>query len=294
LRKYVAFGEDMSNWMAKGVGEAGTVGPFEPLDEILYFDNFDYGLKGWTPLVGNYVDDLDRMHPGYRQITTPMISNLSFWDTGTHGGYTGNYALKIATRPKAGAQNVAIKRVTYHRWAEIQFEALFAFKPEASREGLLDTAVRSVGILFDLQNDKNRLMPHIRYLNAFEGKRIEKWQIKDTPVPIERLSDDTVTHYHLAETNWRDLCAEPQQLCYNEIPTKVNWHKIKIGFDVVTARYTHFSCNDVEYDMSNERALTLPAMPNLRGLLNVALFVESDTDIRSTLYVDSIMLSARR
>lgn len=284
----------MVSWIDKGVCGAGAVGPFEPLDEVLYFDNFDYGMRGWTPLVGNYVEDLDNMHPGYRQITTPMLSNLSFWDTGTHGAYTGNYALKVATRPNVGAQNVVIKRATYHRWSEIQFEALIAFKPEASAVGLLDTAVRSVGVLFDLQSEQNRLMPHIRYLNAFEGERIEKWQYKDEPVPIERLSVDTVTHYHLAETGWRDLSGEKQILCYNEIATKVNWQKIKLGFDIVNGRYTHFSCNDVAYDMSDARPLTLPAMPNLRGMLNVAMFVEADAGIRSIMYIDSVMLSVRR
>jgi hypothetical protein len=281
------------NCINRGVWPNGSIGPYEPLDEILYYDNFDYGLRGWTALVGNYVDDLDNMHHGYRQITTPMLSNLSFWDTGSHGAYTGNYALKLATRQQTGAQNVVIKRATFHRWTEIQFEALFAFKPEASSKGLLDTAVRSVGFLFDLQNETYRLMPHVRYLNAFDGKRVDTWQFKDEAVPIERLSDDTVTHYHLAESGWKNICEKRQILCYNEIPTKINWQKVKLGFDIVSGRFTHFSCNDIKYDVSAIKPLTLPAMPNLRGMLNVAMFVESDTDIRSTLYVDSVMLSAR-
>lgn len=284
----------MVNWLERGVSGAGAIGPYEPLDEVLYFDNFDHGLRGWTALVGNYVGNLRNMHPGYQQITTPMLSNLSFWDTGAHGAYTGNYALKIATRPKRGAQNVAIKRITYHRWEELQFEALFAFKPEANGNGLLDKAVRSVGVLFDLQNDKNRLMPHIRYLNAFNGERVEKWQLKDEPVPIERLSDDTVTHYHLAENGWKDIEGGEQGLCYNEIPTKVNWQKIKLGFNVVTGKYTHFSCNDKEFDMADAAPLTLPAMPNLRGMLNIAMFVESDVDMRSMMYIDSVMVSVKR
>lgn len=264
---------------------------FDPLGRILYFDDFDEGLQGWTSLIGNYEDNLDRMHPGYRQLTTPMLSNLSFWDNGTHGSVDGTYALKMATRAKAGAQNVGIKRLTYLRACPIQIEFWFTFKPEASAQKLLDTDLRSVGILLDLQNDQHRIMPHLRYLNSFEGQRVEKWQFKEKTVPFERFSEKTVTHYHLAERDWQDLSGERQVLCYNEIPTKVNWQYAKIGFDLATMRYTHFECNDVAYDMSGIGALQIDAMPNLRGMLNVGFFVESDADRRSSFYVDSILVS---
>ena len=64
---------------------------FSPLSRIIYYDDFDEGLNGWTSLIGNYEDDLDNMLPGYRQLTTPMLSNLSFFDNGTHGSYDGSY-----------------------------------------------------------------------------------------------------------------------------------------------------------------------------------------------------------
>ena len=38
-------------------------------------------------------------------------------------------------------------------------------------------------------------------------------------------------------------------------------------------------------------ALTIDAMPNLRGMLNVGFFVESDSDRRSSLYIDSVLVS---
>jgi hypothetical protein len=37
--------------------------------------------------------------------------------------------------------------------------------------------------------------------------------------------------------------------------------------------------------------LQIDAMPNLRGMLNVGFFVESDADRRSSFYVDSILVS---
>lgn len=264
---------------------------FDPHSRILYFDDFDEGLNGWTALVGNYEEDLDNMHPGYRQLTTPMLSNLSFWDNGTHGSFDGSYALKVATRPLGGSQNVAIKRITYVKPCPIRIEFFFTFKPEASARQLLDTDLRSVGILLDLQDDEKRVMPHLRYLNAFEGERVERWQFKEKTVPFERLGEKTVTHYHLAERDWQNLGDDRQILCYNEIPTKVNWQYARMGFDLRTMRYTEFQCNDIRYDVSGAGALEIPAMPNLRGMLNVGFFVESNAARRSSLYVDSVLVS---
>ena len=264
---------------------------FSPLSRIIYFDDFDEGFNGWTSLIGNYEDDLDNMLPGYRQLTTPMLSNLSFWDNGTHGSFDGSYAMKIASRPKAGSQNVAIKRITYLKPCPIQVEFFFTFKPEASQRKLLDTDLRSVGILLDLQNDTQRIMPHLRYLNAYEGKRVERWQFKQKTVPFKRMSDKTVSHYHLADQDWENLGKDPQILCYNEIPTKVNWQYACLGFDLATMRYTSFQCNDIVYDVRGVGSLEIPAMPNLRGMLNVGFFVESDSDRRSSLYLDSVLVS---
>ena len=264
---------------------------FSPLSRIFYYDDFDEGLNGWTSLIGNYEGDLDNMLPGYRQLTTPMLSNLSFWDNGTHGSMDGTYAMKIATRPKSGAQNVAIKRITYLEPCPIQVEFFFTFKPEASSRELLDTDLRSVGLLLDLQNDEHRIMPHLRYLNAYEGERVERWQYKQKTVPFEKFSGKTVSHYHLADRDWQPLGPDRQVLCYNEIPTKVNWQYAKVGFDLRTMRYTHFQCNDIRYDMSDAGALEIGAMPNLRGMLNVAFFVESDADRRCSLYLDSVLVS---
>lgn len=265
---------------------------FDPLPRILFYDDFDDGMQGWTTLVGNYEDDIDRMHPGYQQITASMLSNLPHWDCGSHGSMSGTYALKIATRAKTGAQSVAIKRITFRHAVRIKLEFYFTFKPEANELKLSKHDVRSVGLLFDLQDDRNRVMPHLRYLNCHGGETRQVWQYKDKPVSFERLSGETVTHYHLADQDWIDLPGGPQELCYNEIPTKVNWHYAAVGIDLATMAFTSFQCNDVVYDMGQAGALTLDAMPNLRGMLNVAFFAESDSDKRAFCYVDSALLSA--
>jgi hypothetical protein len=89
-------------------------------------------MCGWTQLVGNYEHSLDAMLPGYAQHSHAMLSTLPNWDFGSHGGVDGSYALKIATRPKTGAQNVAIKRLTFRKAGPIRLEAYFTFKPEAT------------------------------------------------------------------------------------------------------------------------------------------------------------------
>ena len=97
-----------------------------------------------------------------------------FYDNGSHGSMSGSYALKISTKPKKDSQNVTLKRITFVKACNIQFECFFTFKPEASKRKLLDTDVKSIGILLDLQNDQNRVMPHLRYLNSYNGERKEE------------------------------------------------------------------------------------------------------------------------
>ena len=271
---------------------------FDPLPRIICLDDFDRGMCGWTQLVGNYEDTLDAMLPGYAQHSHAMLSTLPNWDFGSHGGVDGSYALKIATRPRKGAQNVAIKRLTFRKAGPIRLEAYFTFKPEATELALSETDVRSVGFLFDLQGgdrdaDAERVMPHMRFLNALDGEFLQKWQFKRRTRPFQRLgsSDKTVTHYHLAPTDWEDLPSGEQRLCYNEIPTKVNWHYLRFDFDLAAMQATRFQVNDRVFAMDGYDCIRIPAMKNLWCMLNLAFFAETDTDKRAFAYLDSVCLS---
>ena len=224
---------------------------FDPLPRILGFDDFDRGFCGWTQLVGNYEETLDAMLPGYAQHTQAMLSTLGTWDFGSHGSADGSYALKIASRPRKGAQNVAIKRLTFRERAPIRVEFYFTFKPEAAEMKLSETDVRSIGFLYDLQGgdqdqDDDRVMPHLRFLNALDGEHLQKWQFKRQTTSFHPIGSDNKTdsHYHLSPEDWEDLPGGHQRLCYNEIPTKVNWHYACLDFDLVTMRATAFRCND--------------------------------------------------
>ena len=270
---------------------------FDPMSRIIAFNDFDDGFCGWTQLVGNYEHTLDSMLPGYAQHTQPQLSNLANWDSGTHGSFDGNYALKIQTRPKKGAQNVALKRLTFREPGPIRLEFYFTFKPEATELRLSETDVRAVGFLYDLQTGfekgGTRVMPHVRFLNASDGVHLQKWQTKSRTAAMKPLGTEgkTVTHYHLAPTDWEDLPGGEQKLCYNEIPTKVNWHYVRYDFDLRTMRAISLRCNDREWDMSGVDPIVMPAMRNLWCMLNIAFFAEADTDKRTLLYVDSVCLS---
>lgn len=271
---------------------------FDPLPRIISFDRFSRGHCGWSQLVGNYEEDLDSMLPGFAQHTSAMLSTLSHWDAGSHGGYDSSYALKIATRPVPGARNVAIKRLTFRKRGPIRFEMYFTFKPEATELRLSETDLRSVGLLFDLQaGDRDagaeRVMPHLRFLNALGGEFVQKWQFKQRSTPFKALGREnkTVTHDHLAPPGWVDIPGGDQRLCYNEIPTKVNWNYLRFDFDLGEMRALGLACNDRSFDLSGFESIRIPAMKNLWCMLNFCLFAETDAAKRAFLYVDSICIS---
>jgi hypothetical protein len=266
---------------------------YDPLARVLYFDDFDCGLNGWTALVGNYEDSLDTMTPSYARHMQPMLSQITHWDSGTHGAFDGTYALKIATRAVPGQRNTAIKRVTFRKASKIRVETYFAFKPEANELKLSDRDVRAVGLLFDLQDGRQRVMPHLRYLNALDGQRMHRWQFKQRSTPFRSVGgrNETVTHDHLSPQDWEDIPGAGQHLCYNEIPTKINWHYLRFDFDLASMRWLDFQCNDQTFACPQVQSIAMPAMPNLSCMLNLAFFCESDTAKRSFFYLDSVLLS---
>lgn len=266
---------------------------FSPLSRIITFDDFDGGFNGWTNLIGNYEGSLGTMLPQYRDLRGPMLSNGTMWDTGSAGSWDGTYFMKLATRPKAGSLAVALKRLTWRELGKIQIESYVTFKPEATEMALSELDVRAFGLVFDLQDSKNRVMPHLRYLNAVEGEQIGQWQYKSHRESLADIggSGKTKSHFHLAGDGWENLPSERQLLCYNEIATKQNWHYLRMNFDLTTMQFTAFQFNDRVYDMTDVSPMVMPAMANLWCMLNVVFFVETDIDKRAFLNVDSVLLS---
>ena len=266
---------------------------FDPLPRTIFYDDFDCGLQGWSELIGNYEDNLDTMLPGYKDLRPPMLSNGTMWDTGSAGSMEGNYALKLATRARAGHIAADLKRVTWRHRGPIRLEAYFTFKPEATELRLSETDVRAVGVLFDIQDEGNRWMPHLRYLNSFNGEHVTKWQFKRKRAPLLPIggTGKTRSHFHLAQTNWEDIPGGHQILCYNEIATKYNWHYLRVDLDLASRAINRLQCNNRVHDLTGVEPMVLPAMANLWCMLNVVFWVETDMDKRAFLYLDSVLLS---
>jgi hypothetical protein len=271
---------------------------FRPLPRIVSYDDFSRGMNGWVGLVGNYEDTLDNMLPAYRGMFPPQLSTATHWDTGSHGAMSGAYSLKIATRPKAGAVNLVLKRLTFIEPCPIQVELFFAVKPEANVLRLSDTDVRSFGIVLDVQDpdggsEQRRTMPHVKYLNALGGELRQIWQYKSKAEEDRQVGSTGATrsHPHFRGEGWRDVPDGRQRLCYNELPTKLNWHYLRLGFDLRTMRVTALQCNDKRLRADAIETMVMPAWPNLWSMLNICLFCETDSDKRCFLYVDSVLVS---
>ena len=269
---------------------------FDPLERVIFYDDFDEGIRGWSELIGNYEHSLDSMLPEYSDMRPPMLSNLTMWDTGTAGSMSGTYALKIASRPRAGSLATSIKRLTFRKRGLIQLECYFTFKPEASQLRLSLDDVRAFGVLFDLQDGMNpqyRWMPHLRYLNAQDERLVKRWQMKGATRQFSKIGDsgETVSHFHLGAENWEDIDLPAQSLAYNEIATKMNWHYLRVTVDLAARRFLGFQCNDLVYAGEPLKYIAIPAMPNLNCMLNTAFWVETNTDKRAFLYLDSVLLS---
>lgn len=316
--------------LRKGLLQADpSLSRFNPLQRIIFHDDFDTGTSGWSELVGNYGGSLNEPNDPYSALIMdcrpPMLSSLSMWDSGTVGGVDGNYALKIATRPRAGHISIPVKRVTRGGSGLLQFEAWYVFKSEASRNDLSpgteeffggrhdlgvpwdagrdtgeaggDTALRSFGFLFDLQDREERWWPGIRYLHAIDGQLVERWQWHAGGVRQPHLD------------GWVDIEDGDQRLCYNEIPTKHNWHYLRWQVDLSSREYVELQSNGRTWDLRGKRyeyrsihrsELSFvplqdglhPHIPAAWNMLNVEMFVEAGEDRRAFLYVDSDLLSA--
>jgi len=266
---------------------------FDPLGRIVYHADFNRGYCGFTETIGNYEGTLDTILPGMN-FRPPQLSNYTMWDTGTGGTMHGTYSLKLATRPEAGAVTAATKRLTWRKLCPIRLELYFGIKSEATEMILTETDVRAFGILFDLQSDDRRLLPRLRYHNAEGGKMIGQWQIK-TDHPRKHAiggSGRTASISHYAPVGYTDVPNARQELCQNELPSKMNWHYLCADFDLRSMRFTSFTCNDKTYDTSAIAPFELPLWPNLRGLLNTIFFVETDVNKRAFLYLDSVLFSS--
>lgn len=290
---------------------------FNPLPRILVYDDFNSGTHGWVELLGNYdgESNLDTVDDHMHDFRPPQLSSCSFFDVGTHGAMSGTYALKVATRPEAGHTAVAIRRLTMAGRGRVQFETYFTYKSEAASaenaaarqagggewDGNIHPSERQFGAFTVATDICDGVRYHCvaRYLNTdLDNQLRQQWVYPTVPEPtprehlegkvkLDRLADFTAPN----PEDWKPF-GEPQELCYNEVPTKVNWHYLRWVIDTGARRNVELQVNDRIMDMSD-----VPVPPykerydSLENLLNFYFSVRTHSTVRNFLFLDSVLIS---
>lgn len=284
---------------------------FNPLPRILFYDNFDEGVNGWCELIGNHDGNLDNVRSVVADLRPPQLSSCSFFDIGTHGAMTGTYALKIATRAQANHMAQAIKRVTFVKRGLVQFETYFTYKAEqvfaANREedwdGNFDPSELDFGE-FTISNDVcegeqgRRYHCALRYSNTNStGQLTQRWMYKTSLQPTTKMYRAGITgenpDYHVMDPNdWADVPGGSQPLCYNEVPTKINWHYLRWRFDTEKRHHVELQVNDLTMDL---REIPVPlydhGYKSIKQLLNFCVDVRTYKAVRNFIFLDSALVS---
>lgn len=293
---------------------------FNPLPRILTLDDFNEGTNGWTELIGNFNGrgDLDTVDAHMRDFRPPQLSNATFFDTGTHGAMTGTYSLKLATREHPGHTSTAIRRLTMAGRGRLQIEAYLTYKAEAQLggeesddqyggvewDGNLHPSEAQFGaftVATDLCGDGGiRYHTVARFQNTDEDGNLVRrlsYPVVTEPTPKEHLEGKFALPYAADFTapdpeDWRYL-GDPIEMCFNEVPTKVNWHYLRWVIDTETRTNVEFQLNDRLIDMSD---VPVPAYDepyeSLDNLLNFYFSVRTLSGVRNFLYLDSVVISA--
>ncbi|MGI8484987.1 MAG: DUF6772 family protein [Thermomicrobiales bacterium] len=288
---------------------------FNPLPRILFVNDFDEGSHGWCELSGNHDNNLDNLRQRARDLRPPQLSNCTFFDTGTHGSVAGTYSLKLATRARKHHMSQAIKRFTYAAKGLVQFETYFSFKAETAFgrdeqgarawDGNYHPSAAQFGD-FTISNDvgegegegNRRYHAALRYLNTdSDGNFVQKWMYKTSVQPTTMMEKAGMVpspeDYHtINPEDWAEVPGGFQPLCYNEIPTKMNWHYLRWVFDTRTRRNTELQVNDLVMDL---RELPVPLYDHsyygCERLLNFCVDVRTHTDVRNFFWMDSVVVS---
>ena len=142
---------------------------------------------------------------------------------------------------------------------------------------------------------------HTPFINAdADGKLIQKWMYPTVaePTPHERFKGEHDYGRYTDFTapnpdDWTYLNDVRQEACYNEVPTKVNWHYLRFLIDTSTRTNVELQFNNDTYDLRD-----VPVPPykekyeSLEGLLNFYFSVRTLSGHRNFLYLDSAVISA--
>ena len=294
---------------------------FQPLKRILIYDVFNTGFNGWMEIMPNFCDgpnfEESSSIVSKHQWPSMMLSTATFRYPGSHGSMSGQYSLKVSTRPVAnpyceppapGSMGQAIKRISFHHADRrfLQFEMWFAYTAEQDKcdgtgrlPGLHEESIRSFGAGWDLQERGQRYFAG--------GKLQKKWQIV-----YPSAKDDREWAYD-TEGDWcvkgvdpfwfgrrypdgrhegfEDIPGAHQSLCYNETDCKINWQYLRVKIDTEKRAYVEMQCQDKIFDLGGHPIYTIPGYERIDNLMNPLVWVETDANRRVFLYVDSVVVS---
>ena len=282
---------------------------FSPLKNILFADDFDNGINGWCELIGNHDGDLNKVRKVMEDLRPPQLSNANFFDIGSHGSLSGTYSMKLATRAKAGHMAQTIKRATSRSDGRVRVECYFTYKSEqifgatTNWDGNVDPSETNFGD-FTISNDicegDDGVRYHcaLRYLNTDEtGKLVQHWMYKTSVQPSTKMVMSGMVQpnydYHVINKNdWKPVPNGHQPLCYNEIPTKINWHYLRWDFDTRLRRNVELQVNDKVMPLHD---IPVPVYEHrykaLSRLMNFCLDVRTHRPVRNFFFIDSVVAS---
>jgi hypothetical protein len=254
-----------------------------------------------------------------------MLSTATFSYPGSLGSLSGQYSLKVSTRPMAnpyaeppapGSMGHAIKRLSFHHLKRkyLQLEMWFAYTAEQDKvdgkgklPGLHEASIRAFGAGWDLQERGNRYHVGVRYLNSVDGQLQKKWQIT-----YPSAKDDKDWAYG-TEGDWctkgidpfwfgrrypdgrhdgfKDIRDGRQSLCYNETDCKINWQYLRLLIDTEQREYVEMQCQDKTFDLERHPIFLSPPYDRIDGLMNPLVWIETDTNRRVFLFIDSVVVS---
>jgi hypothetical protein len=304
---------------------------YNPLKRILAYDVFNTGFNGWMTLLPNFTEYPDFDVPptlvNKDQWPPVMLSSATFRYPGTHGAMSGTYSLKLSTRPIAsdyteipakGSLGHAIKRLSFSQPNSkyLQIECWYSYTAEQDvvdggdrpQPGLHESSIRGFGMGFDIQDQEKRHHVGIRYLNAVNGKMVQKWQYE---LPTEGVTDKEWAfgldgdwcktgidpwwfgrRFENGDTDaYKDLPDGHQRLIYNETDCKLNWQYMRLKLDTQLNEYVEFQSQDRIWDMRGIKCDAVDAYHRIDNLINPLFWVETDTNRRVFLYIDSVVVS---
>ena len=90
---------------------------------------------------------------------------------------------------------------------------------------------------------------------------------------------------------YKDVPNGTQNLIYNETDDKLNWMYFRLKVDTEKREYVEMQCKDRVFDLGHAPIVAVDKYHRIDGLINPVFWVETDTNRRVFLYVDSVVVS---